>query len=198
MKKPRLTGSELLVTALLKNGAVGVMPTDTLYGLVGSALEKKTVERIYRLRKRNLKKPMIILIASLRDLGSFGVGLSAREKKILKKVWPGKVSVILRCPSKKFTYLHRGLKTLAFRMPASARLRMLLEKTGPLVAPSANFEGEPPSRTIAEAKRYFGENVEFYGNARRMSSKPSTLISIDKKGGIVVLRRGAGRVPRMI
>lgn len=198
MIKTKLTRSEILVTALLKSGAVGVMPTDTLYGLVGSALAKKTVERIYRLRKRNLKKPMIILIASMRDLNLFGIMPNMGEKKILRKVWPGKVSVVLKCSSKKWEYLHRGVKSLAFRMPDSARLRGLLAKTGPLVAPSANFEGEPPSRTIAEAKRYFGENVEFYGNARRMSSKPSTLISIDKKGGIVVLRRGAGRVPRMI
>jgi L-threonylcarbamoyladenylate synthase len=194
-----LTESELIVVALLKNGAVGVMPTDTIYGLVGSALEKKTVERIYRFRKRNLKKPMIILIASLRDLGSFGVVLGTREKMILKKVWPGKVSVVLKCSAKKFAYLHRGTKSLAFRMPDVPRLRAILAKTGPLVAPSANFEGEPPARTILEAKRYFGEKVEFYGTAqRKIVSKPSTLIAINKNGGVSVLRKGAVKIPFVI
>jgi L-threonylcarbamoyladenylate synthase len=192
MIKTKLTRSEILVTALLKSGAVGVMPTDTLYGLVGSALAKKTVERIYRLRKRNLKKPMIILIASMRDLNLFGIMPNMGEKKILRKVWPGKVSVVLKCSSKKWEYLHRGVKSLAFRMPDSARLRGLLAKTGPLVAPSANFEGEPPSRTIAEAKRYFGEEVEFYGDVRKkIISKPSTLITINKNGAVTVLRNGA-------
>ncbi len=47
---------------VLRRGGVGVMPTDTIYGIVGSALRPSTVRRIYRLRRRNLRKPMIILI----------------------------------------------------------------------------------------------------------------------------------------
>ena len=199
MANIKLTRSEILVAALLKGGAIGVMPTDTLYGLVGSALEKKTVKRIYRLRKRNLKKPMIILIASLRDLALFGIIPDKRERKILRKVWPGKVSVILKCPSKKFAYLHRGTRSLAFRMSDVPRLHVMLAKTGPLVAPSANFEGGPPARTITEARRYFGDRVEFYGDARKkMAAKPSTLITIDPYGEIIVLRQGAVTIRPML
>jgi len=189
----KLAQSDRFVAALLKSGAVGVIPTDTLYGLVGSALARKTVERIYILRRRTPEKPMIILIASLRDLALFGVKPTAGEKTILQKWWPGKVSVILKCPSKKFAYLHRGSKALAFRMPDSAHLRALLAKTGPLVAPSANFEGEPPARTIAEAKRYFGESIEFYGDAGRRVSKPSTIVKIEN-GKSTVLREGAVKI----
>ncbi len=185
--------SENLIAGLLANGSVGVLPTDTIYGLVGSALRKDTVERIYALRRRNPKKPMIVLIASTGELKHFGVAPAAPAKRVLDKVWPGKVSVILPCASKKFEYLHRGTKTLAFRVPASARLRAFLAKTGPLVAPSANIEGERPSRTIAEAKRYFGDGVEFYTHGRT-SSAPSTLINIDRKGEVTVLRQGAANI----
>ncbi len=185
--------SEHLIAGLLANGSVGVLPTDTIYGIVGSALRKDTVERIYALRRRERNKPMIVLIASAAELKRFGVAPRAPAKRVLEKVWPGKVSVILPCTSKKFAYLHRGTKTLAFRVPSSARLRALLAKTGPLVAPSANIEGEAPSRTIAEAKRYFGDRVEFYTHGRT-SSAPSTLINIDRKGQVTVLRQGAARV----
>ncbi len=74
----------------LKKGKIGVMPTDTIYGLVGKALNKKTVERIYEVKKRKPEKPFIILISSLRDLKLFGV----KPEKILKKYWPGAASVI--------------------------------------------------------------------------------------------------------
>lgn len=167
-----------ILVQVLKRGGVGVLPTDTIYGIVGSARNKNTVAKIYRLRKRNLKKPMIILIASVADLKKFGVRLQAPARKVLKKAWPGKVSVILPCPSKKFTYLHRGTYGLAFRMPRPAWLRALLKATGPLVAPSANVEGEPPARTIGEAKKYFTDKVDFYVDAGKMVSKPSTLIAI--------------------
>jgi L-threonylcarbamoyladenylate synthase len=184
-----------LAAAILAAGGVGILPTDTIYGLVGSALNKKTVERIYRLRQRNTKKPMIVLIAAVTDLKLFGVELDKKERAIARRVWPGKVSVVMPCPSRKFAYLHRGTKTLAFRVPEPAWLRMLLKKTGPLVAPSANIEGEAPAKTIAEATRYFGAKIEFYGNAGKRVSQPSTIVKIED-GKLLVLRKGAGRIKK--
>jgi len=147
------------VGLLLKEGALGVIPTDTIYGICGSALKKEVVEKIYRLRKRNFKKPMIILISSINDLQYFRIRLNPFQKRILKQLWPGSVSVILKCPLEKFSYLHRGIKTLALRMPHDQELLKILRISGPLVAPSANFEGEKPAATIKEAKRYFQAKV---------------------------------------
>ena len=175
---------------ILKQGGIGVLATDTLYGLVGCALSKKTVERIYRVRKRNPKKPCIILIHSLRDCARFGVKADARTKQLLSTVWPGKVSVILPCAFKKFTYLHRGTNTLAFRMPKNILLRQVLQKIGPLIAPSANIEGMSPATTITEAKKYFSKTVDFYMNAGKRVSAPSTLIAIEH-GRIIIKRQGA-------
>ncbi len=195
---------------ILIGGGVGVLPTDTIYGIVGSALNKKTVARIYKLRRRSPMKPMIILIGSLDDLRLFDIRPTGAEKKILRKLWPGKVSVVLEVKSKKlkveskFKYLHRGTKTLAFRLPKPAWLRRLLKYTGPLVAPSANWEGHPPAKTIREAKKYFGpvrsregsqrayasNGIDFYFNVGKLVSAPSTLVKIEK-GKMVLLRKGA-------
>ncbi len=60
---------------LLKEGAIGILPTDTIYGICGSALNKKTIGKIYKLRKRNSKKPMIVLICSLNSLKKFEIKL---------------------------------------------------------------------------------------------------------------------------
>lgn len=165
-----------------------MIPTDTIYGVSGSALLPKTVERIYRLRQRNPKKPMIILISSFADLKKFGIRIDNKTREILKEVWPGAVSVVLPCPLKKFSYLHRGTKTLAVRLPAKKSLHRLLQKVGPLVSTSANPEGKPPAKTIQEAQKYFGEKVNFYVDAGRTTSRHSTLIKI-KDGKILVLRK---------
>ena len=209
--------SQKEAVAILKLGGVGVLATDTLYGIVGSALSKKAVARIYRLRKRDPKKPFIILIASARDCARFGVKIDKQIKKISSTVWPGKVSVILpvcprakrlahkqqssgaiaqswlTCLDKKYAYLHRGTETLAFRVPASVRVRRLLQKTGPLVAPSANSEGMPPATTVSEAKKYFGERVDFYINTGKRASAPSTLVAIES-GRIVIKRQGSAKI----
>lgn len=163
---------------MVKKGAIGVLPTDTIYGLVGSALSKRAVDRIYKIRDRNAKKPMIILIGSVRELSHFGVRPDARIGVLLKKLWPGPVSIILQCRSKKFEYLHRGTKTLAFRVPSDKWLQRLLIHTGPLVAPSANKEGKKPAITIQDAKKYFGGKVDFYIDAGAQHGNSSTVIQI--------------------
>ena len=117
-----------IVVNYLKGGGIGVLPTDTIYGLVTSALDKKAVERVYKIRKRNSKKPLIILISSLKDLSLFGVKLTDKEKEILENIWPGKVSVILHCNKNKFSYLHRGTRSLAFRLPKKKLLIDLIKK----------------------------------------------------------------------
>ncbi len=180
--------SERLVE-IIKKGGVGVIPTDTIYGLVGKALLRKIVKRVYKLKQRNPKKPSIILISKVDDLKLFRIELDENTKKFLQKYWPGKVSVIFPCPYKKFSYLHRGTETLAFRLPGYPELVDLLKKTGPLIAPSANPESEEPAKTIKEAKNYFGEKVDFYADVGQLESLPSTLISI-KDEKVKVLRQG--------
>lgn len=182
------------IVKILKEGGVGVLATDTLYGVVGSALNRKTAERIYEVRKRNPKKPCIILISSLRDPSKFGAKIDSQTKNILKKLWPGKVSVVLPCTQKRFAYLHRGTNSLAFRMPRAKKLREILRETGPLMAPSANPEGLAPASTIKEAWNYFGGNVDFYEGSGSRRGAASTLVAI-RNGEVEVLREGAVDIP---
>ena len=183
--------SASLVTAL-NRGGLAVIPTDTLYGIVACARNKDAAERLYTLRHTSSRKPFIILIDRIETVTDFGVILTTTQKQFLKKVWPGKVSVILPCTLKRFSYLHRGTQSLAFRVPKPKNLRALLRKTGPLVAPSANSEGEKPAQTIREAKKYFGDAVALYvpGLVRRA---PSTLISMLGPTPVVI-RRGTVKI----
>ncbi|MDP3732970.1 MAG: L-threonylcarbamoyladenylate synthase [Candidatus Daviesbacteria bacterium] len=164
------------IVNLLKKGEIGVMPTDTIYGIVGSALNPQTVEKIYQLRKRAKNKPFIILISSLDDLKKFDIKLSKEQEVFLKKIWPNPVSVVLH--------------SLAFRIPKNEKLLALLREVGPLVAPSANIEGEPPAQNIAQAKKYFGTSVAFYIDGGSIITEPSSLIELEDDGSFNILRQG--------
>jgi L-threonylcarbamoyladenylate synthase len=156
-------------------GAVGVLPTDTLYGIVGSALKPATVERIYDLRKRERDKPLIVLIAGWEDFDRFQIQIPDRTRNLLNKVWPGPVSVIVAVAKPELSYLHRGTQSIAFRMPAKPELRELLKTVGPVVAPSANMAGEPPALTAEEAYAYFGEAI-FYVDEGELNNPASALV----------------------
>lgn len=192
--KGSLKNSWLKLALLLKEGIIAVMPTDTIYGICGNALKRKVVERIYKLRRRNPQKPMIILISSFDDLKTFGIYPTKQELEILNQIWPGNISVILSIKDKnklkELEYLHRGTKTLALRLPRPKWLINILKISGPLVAPSANWEGFEPAKTINEAKKYFGNKVIYFDRGK-ISGKPSTLLKLENNK-ISVLRKGSG------
>ena len=175
----------------IKNGAVGVLPTDTIYGLSADALNKEAVERIYRVKGRSYNKPLIVFIASEKDLELFDIKVGKSEKSVLEKVWPGMVSVVLPLPNKRFDYLHRGTKTVAFRYVMGRELSSFVKQTGPIVSTSANPEGLPFATTIKEAKKYFGNKVDFCVDGGKLKTLPSTIILIDKRGKVKILRQGA-------
>ncbi|MEI6280575.1 MAG: L-threonylcarbamoyladenylate synthase [bacterium] len=171
----------------LKNGGVAVMPTDTLYGIVGQALTTDTVERIYKLKKRAPDKPCIVLIGDISELEKFAINFSEGHKKVINN-FPTPTSFILDCPNDKFSYLHRGTKTLAFRIPTQMELQNLLKETGPLIAPSANPEGLSPALNIEEAKTYFSDSVNMYVDGGEITGKASKVIKLHKDGSITILR----------
>lgn len=179
------------IKKVLKSGGVVVMPTDTIYGIVGEAFNQSTVERIYSIRKRNPDKPCIILIGSIDELTKFSIDISEEQKNKLKEFWGDSsrpTSAVLDCSDEKFRYLHRGTNTLAFRLPYIKKLRELLLETGPLIAPSANTEKFPASENIEDAKKYFGDDVDLYMDGGPITSKASKVIRLHKNGSVSILR----------
>ena len=182
-----------MISKLLKKGGLVVLPTDTLYGIHTSAFSKSGVEKIYKIRGRDRKKPFIILVSSIDQIKLFGISINQKTKEILNKYWPGKVSVVLPCQSPKFKYLHRDTKSLAFRLPDKEGLIALLKESGPLVSTSVNPEGLPPAKTIIEAKKYFGDQIDDYVDEGVLDSPPSTVITIED-GKIKVFREGVVKI----
>jgi L-threonylcarbamoyladenylate synthase len=177
------------ISALLLEGKVGVVPTDTLYGFSCSALNKSSVERIYRLKKREDHKPFIILTDSVTRLINFDIKLSDADASVLNRLWPDKVSVIVPCENDKFEYLHRGTKQLAFRIPNHKPLLKLLGITGPLVSTSVNVSGEDPVADVNRAVEIFAEGVDFYVDTGVLTSKPTTVLKLTE-GLVSIVRQG--------
>lgn len=173
------------VAALLKNGSVGLIPTDTLYGLVCQLDNQAAVERVYDLKGRDFSKPVgTILIA---DSGQLDDVVASRELLAAEVYWPGPVSVVLEV-GPRFSYAHRGKNSLPFRVPSQAGLRELLRQTGPLATTSANLAGALPATTMQEAMGIFRENVDFYVEGGDLSSnRPSKIIEI-KHGNVQIIR----------
>ena len=165
------------LAAIIQNGGIGVLETDTIYGLVGSAFYSDVVNRIYQVKLRDITKPFIVLISDIEQLRYFGVDVTKELIKDIRGYWPGGYSIILpTLENEKFEYLTRGGGKICFRMPNRNDLFELLDLCGPIVAPSANPEGKLPARTIHEAYEYFGDKVDFYCDAGYVDRAASKVI----------------------
>lgn len=175
------------IKKIIGNGGVGVIPTDTLYGIISSAFSFSGIEEIYALKKRDNSKPLIVLISDFEDLKKFDIKLDDENLKIVKTLWPGKVSVILPVTSSKWDYLTRGTDSIAFRLPNDPLLRKFLKEVGPIVAPSANPEGLKPAENMEEILSYFGDTIDFIVDGGEVKGDPSSLVTI-KEGKVILLR----------
>lgn len=176
---------------LQRTGAIGVIPTDTVYGVVARAADQAAVKRLYDLKSREAK-PGTLIAADLKQLEE--LSLKHRYLKAVEQFWPGAVSVIIPAADPKLSYLHQGKMSLAVRIPDDSALQEILQRTGPLLTSSANQPGAPPAVSIAQAKAYFGDQVDFYQDGGDLSDRqPSTVIRIIDDA-IEVLRQGAVRI----
>lgn len=175
---------------MMNNGAVGVIPTDTIYGLVASAHNQEAAKKILMVKGRN-NKPGTLIASSLEQL--VGLGIRRRYLKAVEQFWPGAVSVILPVPAN-LDYLHGGLMTLPVRVTSDTKISKMLNKIGPIITTSANLPDQKPAENIDEAKSYFGEKIDFYVDGGRVSGgPPSTIIRIIDDA-IEIVRQGAVKV----
>jgi L-threonylcarbamoyladenylate synthase len=175
---------------LLNPGTVGVMPTDTVYGLVAKANDVNAVMRLYKIKKREAK-PGTIIASTIDQL--VDLGIKRRYLTAVSQFWPGAVSVIIPC-GPELEYLHRGLNGLAVRVTADPKLSELLTEIGPIMTTSANLPGEITATNIDMAKQYFGDQVDFYVDGGDLSDvQPSTIIRIIDDS-IEIVRSGSVKI----
>lgn len=168
----------------LKRGKAIICPTDTVYGLLADATNKKAVERIFKIKKRPKNKALPIFVKDLKMAEELAE-IDKEQEKFLKKVWPGKVTAVLRQKAKNAKLKIYGVdkKTIALRIPNYKLVLGLLKKINrPLTGTSANVSSETASGDIKEVLKQFKSQklqpdlIIDAGNLPK--SKPSTVIDL--------------------
>ncbi len=173
------------IARILLAGGIGVLRTDTLYGIVARADDEVAVRKVYTLKGRDDDKSPIVLINSIEQIYD---DVSNEHQAYASRTWPAPISIIipsLHAPS----WIRRGNGSVAYRMPAVDELRELIRVCGPLIAPSANPQGMQPAMNLREAKYYFGSKVDFYVDGGTVQNRePSQLMRLEADGTVARLR----------
>ncbi|MFZ1258607.1 MAG: Sua5/YciO/YrdC/YwlC family protein [Candidatus Saccharimonas sp.] len=170
--------------AVLARGGSVIARTDTLYGVLARADDEMAVASVYRIKNRTPHKSCIVLIA--------------KPEHAYAPLPPTAMALFTEMPTSLLVdspmapaWLLRENQQVAYRIPVGCEwLLKVLELTGPLIAPSANPEGQLPATRIAEAKAYFGTAIQLYvdGGMVEHAVAPSRLVRLQPNGQLQYIR----------
>jgi len=139
----------------IKQGEVVVCPTDTVYGLLADATNEKAIKKLLKIKKRRTQKPIPIFVKDLKTAKRLAQ-INKNQEKFLRKVWPGKVTTVLKRKNKLPKILFAERKTIGLRIPKYKLVQDLFKKLNcPLTRTSANISGKPASNNIKEIINQF-------------------------------------------
>lgn len=138
---------------LISSGEIVAFPTETVYGLGANALDPSAISKIYQMKGRPSDNPLIVHIADMKTLRGLVSEISPSDMRIIKKFWPGPVTLVLKKSKIVPKITTGGLGTIAVRMPRNKIALALIKRSGfPIAAPSANISGRPSPTNASHVK----------------------------------------------
>ncbi|MBQ7475662.1 MAG: threonylcarbamoyl-AMP synthase [Clostridia bacterium] len=176
---------------IIREGGLVAFPTETVYGLGGSAYFPGAAAKIYAAKGRPSDNPLIVHVSDPREAEDFAVVPDA-YRRLAERFMPGPLTVVLEKKDVIDRSVTGGLDTVAVRCPDHPAARALIKAAGcPIAAPSANRSGSPSPTCAAHVMADLSGRIDAVidGGECRIGVE-STVISLDGDGGCTVLRPG--------
>ena len=148
--------------ALLRNGGLVGVPTETVYGLAGNGLDEAAVRRIYEVKGRPEVKPLALMVSGAEEMERYCEDVPQAAKALAERFWPGPLSIVLKARTDVVPEIVRaGGETVSLRCPDHAMTLQALKLAGiPFAAPSANPSGSPSPKTADEVLSFFNGQID--------------------------------------
>lgn len=182
------------INEILNNDGVIAFVTDTVWGVGCLPTSEKAVQRIYEIKHREAKKPLILMSDDIYPLFDYvKLPIEKQGQILIKKHFPGALTLVLEKSENTPHYLTSGMDTVGIRVPENETFTNICRNIDGrvLATTSANLSGEAPALTYEEALSYIGDKVDLvipdYGCVAK--GKASTVAGF-KDGEVVIYRQG--------
>jgi L-threonylcarbamoyladenylate synthase len=182
------------VAAALLGGAVAAYPTETFYALGAAAFSRKAVDRVFRMKGRDVSKPLSFIVSDLDMIGEISSSLPFAFKVLAGEFWPGPLTLVLPAAAGLPERLLGPGRTIAVRIPPLAWLRAVVrELSEPLTATSANLAGEKELAEPAGVIALFDGKVDLVvDGGPAPGGLPSTIVDLTAPAPRILRQ---GRIP---
>jgi len=182
---------------VLQDGGLVSYPTDTYYALGCDVFQKKAMERLASLKRRDHKKPFAFLCADLGEVAKYGI-VSNESYRLMRRLLPGPYTIILDATRLVPRTTLTRQRQVGVRVPdapvATALVRGLRR---PLATTSASLPGEEPLIDAADIRDRIGQDLDLILDGGITLNEPSTVLDLTGPSP-VVLRWGKGRLEGVV
>ncbi len=180
---------------ILLSGGIVALPTETVYGLAGSAFDYLALEKIFKVKQRPLFDPLIVHIGSKAQVFKVVDTWPLYCQKLADAFWPGPLTIITEKHADIGPLVTAGRSSVAVRMPQNSLFLELANAVGPLAAPSANRFGKTSPTTSDHVESEFLGQVPVVDGGDCEVGIESTIIRVtelkDETLSVLILRPGA-------
>jgi len=174
---------------LIRNGEVVGLPTETVYGLAADVSNIVAIKKIFALKQRPADNPLIVHVSDRAQAGTLAQTDNVDFKRLTQAFWPGPLTLVLLKKPPVLDGVTAGLDTVAIRMPDHPKTISVIQKAGPVAAPSANRSGRPSPTRPEHVADDFGNRFPVVDGGSCTVGIESTVLDIS--GDIpVILRPG--------
>lgn len=150
------------IAEIIKKGGIGIIPTETVYGIGANGLDEKTVEKIYIAKGRKQDNPINLLVNNIEMVEKVAKNITELEYKLMKAFFPGPFTIVLNKKDAVPNIVTANQDTVGVRMPKNDIALKLIEYAGvPIAAPSANISGKPSGTDVKDIYTDFKDKVDF-------------------------------------
>lgn len=176
---------------LLQRGELVAIPTETVYGLAGNALNVDSVAKIFEVKNRPSFDPLIVHVHDFRELSKYVTNIPPQAERLAKVFWPGPLTMLLRKRSIIPDLVTSGLDTVGVRCPNHSTTQTLLRTIDfPLAAPSANPFGFVSPTKASHVNDQLGSKLKYILDGGECTvGIESTIVGFDN-GKTIVHRLG--------
>jgi len=185
---------------LIRSGDVVGLPTETVYGLAADASNVLAVQKIFDLKQRPADNPLIVHISDPNQAASLAETDSEDFVCLAKAFWPGPLTLVLPKKPQVLDVITAGLQTVALRMPDHPKALSVIDKAGPVAAPSANRSGRPSPTRVKHVEDDFSKSFPVVDGGTCNIGIESTVLDLSGDAP-AILRPGmvtAGQIEKVL
>lgn len=184
--------------SILEEGGLVVYPTDTGYGLACDPRQPDAVKKLFQAKQRDPQIGVPLLFSGLSQCESFHE-FTELESVLARLFWPGMLTLVVEPRESVADYITGGRSSVAMRVPNHIVPRKIAQSLGsPIVGTSANLSGGPSPFDVTVAQKQLKDSVDLYiDGGPSQAKKNSTIVGVEKSGGIKVYREGAISVEKL-